>query len=81
MDYFLAAAFIIFIMYTFDKVCLFLESKGWLNYSQTKKCNGRSIFGDLSDYIQPKVPCAADSKDNKAKMKEETTTPARYFIE
>ncbi|MBL7555963.1 MAG: hypothetical protein JNM24_09095 [Bdellovibrionaceae bacterium] len=81
MDYILAAAFIIFIMYTFDKVCLFLESKGWLNYSQTKKCSGRSIFSDLSDYIQPQVPCTADCKDNKAEINEEKTTPARYFIE
>ncbi len=81
MDYFLAAVFIIFVMYTFDKACLWLEKRGWLHYSQTKKCNGKSVFSDLSDYIHPQTPCMVDSDEKKANPKEDRPIPTRYYLE
>tara|TARA_B110001454_G_scaffold28073_1_gene27414 strand:+ start:980 stop:1213 length:234 start_codon:yes stop_codon:yes gene_type:complete len=77
MDYVLAAVFIVLVMYVFDKACLWLERKGWLNYSQTKKCNGKSVFSDLSDYMQPKhQTCKANGKPE-----DERPIPTRYYLE
>lgn len=82
MDYILAAVFIIFVMYVFDKVCLWLEAKGWLNYSQTKKCNGKSVFSDLTDYIQPQKPCMAESDEKRDDhQQDDRPIPTRYYLE
>ena len=77
MDYSLALVSILFVMYVFDKTCLLLERKGWLSYSQTKKCNGKSVFSDFDDYIQPKrQSCKADGKPE-----ENRSTQTRYYLE
>jgi hypothetical protein len=77
MDYVLAIVSILFVMYAFDKTCLWLERKGWLSYSQTKRCNGKSVFSDLEDYIQPKrQTCKADGK-----LEEDRPIPTRYYLE
>lgn len=78
MDYILATVLVVSIIVVFDKVVLWLEKQGWLNYQQTEKCNGKSVFSELSDYMQPKV-CPAECSENKTETKKER--PTRYFLE
>ena len=69
-------------LYLFDKICLWLEYKGWLYYRNEKPKPGAlgSALQELNAHLSPSTRHVVETKQNKARFKKsEADAPSDPF--